>query len=73
MEAIAKIQAELKEQLAIFEKGGKLLEAQREAAHGSTISRNAARDGLYEWVERLFSPHGWSGREAALYPSRLFP
>ena len=49
-DAIAKIQTELEEQLAVFEKEGKLFEAQRLETADRAWYRNVARDGYTNGV-----------------------
>ncbi|NMX24831.1 hypothetical protein HGP05_09050 [Streptococcus sanguinis] len=68
--AIAKIQAELEEQLAIFEKEGKLGSPALEAAHGVRY-RNAARDG-YKWSENYFATWMVEAKESRLIPFWTF-
>ena len=72
--AIAKIQAELEEQLKVFEKEGKLLEAQRLKQRTEYDIEMLRGDGLHQWGRKLLSSYGWpTSRTTTVYFIRLLP
>ncbi len=72
--AIAKIQAELEEKLAVFEKEGKLLEAPAVWKQRTEYDIEMLRDGLYQRGVENYSRHmdGRSEGEPP-YTLRLLP
>ena len=60
--AIGKIQAELEEQLAFFEREGKLLKLSRLKQRTDYDIEILQGNGLHEWCRELFSPYGRTER-----------
>ena len=72
--AMVRIEAELQEQLASFEKAGKLLEAQRLRMRTQYDLEMMAEVGYCNGIENYSAPiDGRFGGRGAVHPDRLLP